>query len=302
MFSAVGRFERGPVEFAVGVVFERRFRTYAINRRGLTFDTRFAPAVEGVMDGVIVYLLLDGTLRWGGGREVTGPALFLMRERDFEGAGGVRDCAFRSWGTPFRSVELRIARADCSLSVGAEPPILALDDTDAPLIAAGQLYLHAIHSKKDPTVIAGLAVNYLGQLRARGILASDLAATITHDEGFRGLLWDALRPLVESFGGGAKQDDVVLRVGWSGRRVQRELTRMAVSLGVGWLGGWRDVAVRYRVRVAVLLLSSPALSVSEVANAVGYASVEAFAHALDACGLPSATEIRRALEAGPAMS
>jgi len=30
-----------------------------------------------------------------------------------------------------------------------------------------------------------------------------------------------------------------------------------------------------------------------VADAVGYTSVEALAHAFDACGLPSATEVRR---------
>lgn len=301
MFSALARFESGPVEFAVGVVFERRFRTYAINRRGLTFDTRFAPAVEGATDGVIVYLLLDGTLRWGGGPEVVGPALFLMRESDFEGNRGARSSSFRSWGVPFQSVELRIARADCSMAVGEEPTILVPVGADASLVAAGRLYLHAIHSRKGQAVMAGLAVEYLSQLRTRGILASDLAATITHDEGVRGRVWDAIRPMIETFGRGAKQNDVVMS-GWSARRVQQELTRMALSLGVDWLGGWRDVTVRYRVRVAAMLLSSPALSVGDVADAVGYTSVEALAHALDACGLPSATEIRRALQADAATS
>jgi hypothetical protein len=52
-----------PVEFAAGIAFERKFRIHAIDRRGLVFDTRFAPAIAGASRGVIVYLLLDGTLR-----------------------------------------------------------------------------------------------------------------------------------------------------------------------------------------------------------------------------------------------
>jgi AraC-like DNA-binding protein len=303
MFSAVARLARGPVELTVGMAFERRFRLFAVDRRGLVFDTRFAPPVAGSTSAVIVYLLLEGELRWDSGQTLVGPALFLMGERDFEGESGKRGSTFRSWGTPFRTVELRIAPAECRFDVGASSPVvpLALAGADDPLVAAARVYLHASHAKKGQSVVAGLAAAYLTELGKRGVLATDLAATITHDEGMRGVIWAALRPIIESFGAGAKQDDVVTRVGWGARRVQRELTRMAIEHGVGWLGGWRDVAVRYRVRVAVMLLSNPSLSVTEVAEAVGYASAEALAHAFDACGLPSASELRRALlaEAAP---
>ncbi|MBL8608735.1 MAG: helix-turn-helix transcriptional regulator [Myxococcales bacterium] len=295
MFSAVARIERGPVELTVGMAFERRFRIFAINRRGIVFDTRFAPPIKAESGAIIVYLLLEGTLRWSDGVELVGPSLFVMRESDFEGAMGSRGRVFRSWGTPFRTVELRVQPADCAAEVAAVPAALPLDGPDDPLVAAGRLYLHASHAKKGQTVIADLAASYLRELERRGVLAADLASSIVHDEGVRGALWDAMRPMVETFGADARQDELVARVGWGARRVQRELTRIAVSHGVEWIGGWRDVVLRYRVRVAVLLLSSPALSVSEVADAVGYGSVEAFAHALDACGLPSATEIRRRL-------
>ena len=299
MFSAVASLTRGPVELAVGIAFDRRFRLFAINRRGLVFDTRFAPAVPGSTEGVIVYLLLEGELRWSDGQALVGPALFLMRERDFEGDAGGRagGRTFRSWGEPYRTVELRLTPADCAIALGESPPVIELDGADDPILAAGRLYLHASHAKKGRTLVAELAADYLRRLRERGILAVDLASTITHDEGIRGALWEALRPAVEAFGASAKQDDIVSRVGWGARRVQRELLRMVVAHGVDWLGGWRQVTLRYRVRVAVMLLSNPTLSVGEVADALGYASVEALAHAFEACGLPPATEVRRAIRA-----
>ncbi|MBS2015371.1 MAG: hypothetical protein JST00_20960 [Deltaproteobacteria bacterium] len=301
MFSAVASLTRGPVELSVGIAFERRFRIFAINRRGLVFDTKFAPAVPGSTDGVIVYLLLEGELAWSDGQRLKGPALFLMRERDFEGdAGGGRGRTFRSWGEPYRTVELRLAPADCALTLGAAPPVIPLDGPDDPIVAAGRLYLHASHAKKGRTLVADLAADYLRRLREREILSVDLAATITHDEGLRGALWEALRPSIEAFGAAAKQDDVVSRVGWGARRVQRELIRMVVAHGVDWLGGWRQVTLRYRVRVAVMLLSNPALSVGDIAEALGYTSVEALAHAFEASGLPPATEVRRALRAAEA--
>jgi len=90
------RYNHGPVEFAVTIAYERRFRIHAIDRTGLVFDTRFAPAVRGATAGAIVYLLLDGKIRWLDGRVVVGPALFVMPERDFEGEHGARACEFRS--------------------------------------------------------------------------------------------------------------------------------------------------------------------------------------------------------------
>jgi AraC-like DNA-binding protein len=297
MLSAVASLTRGPVELTVGMAFDRRFRLFAIDRRGLVFDTRFAPAVPGSTDGVIVYLLLEGELRWADGLSVVGPALFLMRERDFEGDGGGRGRTFRSWGEPYRTVELRLRPADCAIAPGDAPPVIELEGADDPILAAGRLYLHASHAKKGRTLVADLAGDYLRRLRERGLLAVDLASTITHDEGVRGALWEALRPSVEAFGASAKQEDIVSRVGWGARRVQRELIRMVIAHGVDWLGGWRQVTVRYRVRVAVMLLSNPALSVGEIADALGYTSVEALAHAFEACGLPAATEVRRAIRA-----
>jgi AraC-like DNA-binding protein len=292
MFSAVARLARGPVELTVGVAFERRFRLFAIDRRGLTFDTRFAPPVRGSTDALIVYMMLDGTLEWARGPVLLGPALFVMRERDFEGARGSREGRFRSWGTPFRAVELRVSPSDCSVEVAEGPAMLALDPDD-PVVSAARLYLHASLTKKGQTMVADLAAGYVTTLRMRGVLMADLAATMTIDEGLRGILWEALRPSLETFGAGVRQEHIVSRVGWNPRTVQRELTRMAIEKGVGWMGNWRDVSTRYRVRVAVMLLSNPELSVGDAANLVGYASIEALAHALDACGLPSATELRR---------
>jgi AraC-like DNA-binding protein len=297
MFSAVARIGSGPVELVVGMAIERRFRLFAIDRRGLTFDTRFAPPIDGASDAVIVYLLLEGSMGWGDGTRVTGPALFLMAEKDFEGARGARGRFFRSWGTPFRCVELRVAPADCAVALDAGRAILPLEGADD-LVSAGRLYLHASHAKKGQHFVASLAATYLGELERRGILAAPLSSTIVADEGIRGVLWGAMRPAVERFGATAKQDVLTSRVGWNARRLQRELVRVATAHGVAWLGNWREVVHRYRVRVAVLLLSNPQLPVGEVASWVGYSSVEALSHAFEAIGLPAPTAVRRAILSG----
>jgi len=295
MFSAVSRLTLGPAELTVGHAFERRFRLFAVNRRGLTFDSRFAPPIDGSTSQVIVYLILEGTLLWNGERTFEAPALIVMRESDFEGERGKRDCWFTSSGTPFATVDLRIDAADCAVDLAGGMTDAPLEGVADPLLAAARLYLHASHSRAGQGRAADLAAGYVAHLRARGILATDLAATITHDEGVRALLWRALRPTVEAFGSTANQDQMASSVGWNVQRIQREITRAATAFGLTWLGGWRNVVHRYRVRVAVLLLSCPELSVSEIADAVGYSSVEALAHALDSFGLPPARELRRAI-------
>lgn len=302
MFFAVSRFASGPVELTVGMAFERRFRLFAVNRRGLTFDTRFAPPIASASSAVMVYLILEGALTWDGTRTFRGPTLLVMRESDFEGENGRRHCWLSSSGTPYATVELRIPPADCLIDLGSGPVDIALDAGTDPLVAAARLYLHASHGKAGQERTVDLAAAYIEQLHARRVLRTPLASTITRDEGARELIWSALRPSVERFGNSVSQDRVALAVGWSTQRLQREIARLADAFGITWLGRWRDVAHRYRVRVATLLLSAPSLSVSEVARIAGYSSVEALAHALDGFGLPSPSEVRRLLAEGATTS
>ncbi|MBS2014733.1 MAG: hypothetical protein JST00_17730 [Deltaproteobacteria bacterium] len=291
MFSTVVRYNKEPVEFAMSAAFERQFRLFGIVRRGLKFDTRFAPPASGASNAMIVFLLLDGNLRWSDGRELEGPSLFLLPETEYEGANGVRTRHFRAWGEPFCSVDLRLDRRHCA-EERSHVPIDAL-------VRAGRSYLHASQSAKGQTLIADLAAAYLRELRAHGVVTTDLAATMTRDEGLRGVVWEALRPVIAGFGG-SKQEELTSKIGWGRHRLQRTLTRMAMEHGAAWMGGWRDIAFRYRVRVAALLLSNPSLTVSDVASAVGYTSVEALAHAFEASGLPPATEVReQLLQAAP---
>jgi len=297
VFSAVCSFVHEPVELTVGLAFERRFRLFAVSRRGLTFDTRFAPPIASTSTKVMLYLILEGRVILDGVRAFEGPAMLVMRESHFEGAQGARTCWLTSTGTPFSTVELRVDPADCALAPDLEggPVHVPLEEDLDPMVAAARLYLHASHSKAGRSRTSALAASYLELLRARGLLATDLAATITHDEGARELVWSALRPSIERFGSTSHQAGVASALGWTTQRFQREIARLASAFGITWLGRWRDVSHRYRVRVAVLLLSAPSLSVTDVARVAGYSSVEALAHALEDFGLPSATELRRLL-------
>ena len=58
---------------------------------------------------------------------------------------------------------------------------------------------------------------------------------------------------------------------------------------------WRGVTKRFRLRIAILLVSNPELAIGEVAAVAGYSSAEALTHAFYAEGLPAPTDLRDAI-------
>jgi transcriptional regulator GlxA family with amidase domain len=56
-------------------------------------------------------------------------------------------------------------------------------------------------------------------------------------------------------------------------------------------GTWREMRNRYRLQIAIVLLST-SMPIAEIADEVGYASSNAFSRALSNVGLPTPTEVR----------
>ncbi|HSO37532.1 MAG TPA: helix-turn-helix domain-containing protein [Labilithrix sp.] len=65
-------------------------------------------------------------------------------------------------------------------------------------------------------------------------------------------------------------------------------------------GNWRDNRNRWRLQLAALLLSRPALTVAEVAHTVGYASSNALARAFLEAGFPPPAAVRAMVLSGSA--
>lgn len=84
----------------------------------------------------------------------------------------------------------------------------------------------------------------------------------------------------------------------SPRQLQRVMTDFASRYGIN-AGAWRDMRNRWRIQIAVVLLSVPEVSVADIASEVGYGSAPALARAFAAAGFPSPTELRRLLLARP---
>lgn len=83
----------------------------------------------------------------------------------------------------------------------------------------------------------------------------------------------------------------------SPRQLQRVLTDFTSRYGIN-AGAWRETRNRWRIQIAVVLLSDPEASVAGVASEVGYRSAPALARAFAAAGFPPPTEVRRLLLQG----
>lgn len=82
--------------------------------------------------------------------------------------------------------------------------------------------------------------------------------------------------------------------GLSPRQLQRVLSDFCKRYRMN-AASWRDMRNRYRVQLAMFLLSIPSLPVAVVAGEVGYASPTALARALANAGMPSPRVLRAEL-------
>jgi AraC-like DNA-binding protein len=81
----------------------------------------------------------------------------------------------------------------------------------------------------------------------------------------------------------------------SPRQLQRTLTDYFDRYRMNAFN-WRDMRNRYRIQIAIALLSIRELSIATIADEVGFASPAALARAFGALGLPTPGELRAELE------
>jgi AraC-like DNA-binding protein len=298
VFVASTRQRFGPGSFGATYLLDPQLFASFVTRRGLVFDTRFVPGRAGRSEDVLLYLVVDGTFahlgsplaRW------VGPTLVVLDEDQFEGAGGAAGLPLRSWGVPFRVVELRVGREVLGPAALAARPFALPVGAEVWERARSALALAEGGGRVD-AVLGGL----LEALAAEGVVSRDLAGALTAEDARFSRLWAAARPAAEAFDLITSLDAIALGAGLSLRHITREVKDFASALRVPFWG-WRESTRRLRIKVAVLGLSAPSLPIAECAKIAGYGSVEAMARAFRDASLEAPSRVRQRLVEGLADS
>jgi AraC-like DNA-binding protein len=255
---------------------ERTFRIYAIERHGLVWDTRVVPAraAHGAGNDVL-HIVLDGVLAWHDPELVIASgAGCLASEAQVDGAGGSRTTTFATRGTTFRAVELRFVRG-CAVAIPRR--FTPTPATIAACVAIG-------HGDRSAAAVAGL-------LRSLGGLAPALA--IEHGEpAHLQRCWTALAPYYMQLQEAPSLQAIADRAGVSLRQLARDLEDLIGTFAIGLGDSFRDVVSDVRLRWAVLLLSAPSLTITAIARAAGYGSLQALGRAVRDAGLCSPSAVR----------
>jgi AraC-like DNA-binding protein len=249
-----------------------------VRRDRLAYDTRYAACVPGKVDKVgHLYLVVTGRYAPSVGDAIEGPVALILADDEIERLGP-KSRTFRTDGERIHVIQLRFDRADLVAPVGMAAGPLALPP---------EVWEVARHVMEQPQAIGEL----LAALAAAGVTRP---AVRIHDEPERyRRLWEALRPLYETYGGTVSLKQLAGSLDMSMRQVGRDAKDLAATFGFG--NGFRDALLMLRLRVAVLLLSAPEATVADVASAVGYGSPIAMARAFRDAKLPAPSAVQAAL-------
>lgn len=275
MLSASSLRTFGASTLHTTVFLERRFRAHLVLRDRLVFDSAFSPPGRVASPFVHIYASLRGSFAVSGEAGVTGPHAYVMAETEFERVvPGAR--TFRSAGAPCEIIELRVPANEVAKPIGLDHGPIALPPRawDAYAALAATRSEAALHE-------------LISSLSAAGVLANDLSATIVADEPERfQRMWAVLRPLYEHLATSTSLKQVQVIAGLSLRQLGRDLRDFTRTFGL-YGGGFRDAMRVLRLRAAVVLLSAPGGTPSDVARAVGYGSLDAMGRAFRDAHLPA---------------
>lgn len=283
MLSATSTRAFGQSTLRTTVFLERRFRANLVTRDRLLYSSKYAPPAKKPSQFVHIYVSLQGWVEPEGGVATAGPQCYVLAEDEFDRVQPTSP-TFRSWGAPSAIVELRVPAADVRRPIG-----LAHGPIELPP-AAWDAY-HAL----DRTRAAAELHQVIAQLGEAGVISHDLASNPIKDEPERFVrLWEVLRPLYEDLATSASLKQIAIIAKLSLRQLGRDLGDLTRTFGL-FGAGFRDAMRVLRLRAAVLLLSSPDASPSEVAKAVGYGSLDAMGRAFRDAALPAPSIVQDAV-------
>lgn len=280
MLTATSLRQFGPSSLKTTIFLERRFRAFLVHRDRLLYHSRYAPPTKKATPFVHIYASLRGSFEPEGQPVFNGPQCYVLSENEFDRVMP-DSMTFRSWGDPCAIVEIRLPAADVRKPIG---------------LINGQLDLptnvwDAYHGLEQNKTTAHLH-ELLLRLGEAGVVSPDLSATVVKEEPDRFVrLWDVLRPLYEDLATSASLKQIAIVAKLSLRQLGRDLGDLTRTFGL-FGAGFRDAMRVLRLRAAVLLLSAPGASPSDVAKAVGYGSLDAMGRAFRDAALPAPSVVQ----------
>ncbi len=282
MLSATSTRPFGQSTFQTTIFLERRFRAHLVVRDRLLYDSAFAPPAKKPSAFVHLYASLAGSFSVNG-TTVSGPRVWVLAETEFDRVlpGST---TFRSWGAPCTIVELRVPAADLRRPVGLSHGPLELPPSVWDAYAG-------LQEAKSELALHQLIV----RLGEAGVLSNDLTSSVVAAEPDRFIrLWQVLRPLYEDLATSASLKQIAIVAKLSLRQLGRDLGDLTRTFGL-FGAGFRDAMRVLRLRAAVLLLSAPGGTPSDVAKAVGYGSLDAMGRAFRDAQLPAPSVVQEAV-------
>jgi AraC-like DNA-binding protein len=262
---------------------ERRLRVHMVKRDRLLFDTAYAPPAKSVSSSVHLFAQLRGTFHVAGAAPVTAPCAFVLAETEFDRV--VRGAlTFRSYGARCTIVEARVPAADLRRPAGLAHGQIALPD------AVWAAY-SALEDQRSEAAVHAL----IAELGAADVLSRDLIASVVASEPERFLrLWSVMRPLYQNLATSASLKQIAALAGLSLRQLGRDLRDLTRTFSL-FGNGFRDAMRVLRLRAAVLLLSAPDGTPSDVARTIGYGSLDAMGRAFRDAHLPAPSIVQEAV-------
>lgn len=265
------------------IFLERRMRAHLVSRDRMLYDSAYAPPAKKAAPYVHLFAQLQGTFATSRGLVVPGPCAWVMQETEFDRVTP-GSTTFRSSGAPGEIVEIRLTANDLKLPVGlangaVELPPKIWDAYHALAQSGSEPALHAL-------IIA------LGEA---GIVSNDLTSSIVRNEPDRYLrIWTTLKPFYNDLAMSTSLKQIAVIAGLSLRQLGRDLGDFTRDFGL-FGGGFRDATRVLRLRAAVLFLSAPGATPSEVARTVGYGSLDAMGRAFRDAKLPAPSIVQEAV-------
>lgn len=264
------------------IFLERRLRAHLVYRDRLRYDSAYASPAKQATQFVHLYASLRGTMDLAGER-IAEPCAYVLADTEFDRVQPTSR-TFRSYGAPALIIELRVLASDLHAPVGLDRGRLALPD----------FVWDAYHALADEPS-EGRLHRLIAQLGEARILSRDLTTSVVANEPERfQRLWSVMKPLYQDLATSASLKQIATIAGLSLRQLGRDLSDMTRTFGL-FGAGFRDAMRVLRLRAAVLLLSAPGGTPSEVARAVGYGSLDAMGRAFRDAQLPAPSVVQEAV-------
>jgi AraC-like DNA-binding protein len=269
----------GPSRLRSILILERRFRIHVVMRDRLVYDTKFAARGLGGSISTLYYVA-SGNVQIGGG-EILGPGrAYMLAASEFEAVeAGAQHV--RSWGEPSIVVDLKLRNEDVKVPIGlAHGPVVLGEKSRAAMHAMAE-------GLRAGVAVEGHTPALLAALVEDGVIPQDIAGSIEPSEPEPlARLWQGLTPLIQNQVTSASIFEIKKITGMSIRQLARDIKLLTKTFGLPG-EGFRDTAKVMRLRTAVVLLSAPGATATEVARQVGYKSLEAMGRAFRDEGLPA---------------